>query len=370
MEEYKYEPQQNTAVEYEAASRLSEIKDRLIKGEKVDGVTVRALLSWFGGARRRGWWLVQAIKAALEDNHLETVPDFNSVYIDYPVEFKLTRTNSRPSREETPDSKLNTSQQNGEQKTEETLSLIDDDPTYRLSRLEAANKSVVSVKPDSSLSEAITLMLHYDYSQLPVMQSARDLKGVISWRSIGQRLYINNTSSKVRELMEHNFQWIPADTSLFKAIPLIIEQDYILVKNKTNEVCGIVTASDLSLQFQESTESFLLVGEIENHIRQILTQLTIQELEKCKEERDTDRVIKTVADLNFGEYLRLCQNPDIWEKLSLKIDRNVFCSHMEEVRLIRNTIMHFDPDGLEEESKVELRNFVRLLQSLRNLGVF
>ena len=249
---------------------------------------------------------------------METVPDFNSVYIDYPVEFKLTTKTPELSVDERPDSKQNTPQQSIEQKTEETLSLIDDDPTYRLSRLEAANKSVVSVKPDSSLSEAITLMLHYDYSQLPVMQSSRDLKGVISWRSIGQRLYINNASSKVRELMEHNFQWVAADTSLFKAIPLIIEQDYILVKNKTNEVCGIVTASDLSLQFQESTESFLLVGEIENHIRQILTQLTIQELEKCKDERDTDRVIKTVADLNFGEYLRLCQKSRSLGKISLK----------------------------------------------------
>ena len=32
--------------------------------------------------------------------------------------------------------------------------------------------------------------------------------------------------------------------------------------------------------------------------------------------------------------------------------------------------MHFDPDGLEAESIEVLRNFVRLLQTLRNLNAF
>ena len=80
--------------------------------------------------------------------------------------------------------------------------------------------------------------------------------------------------------------------------------------------------------------------------------------------------IESVANLNFGEYIRLCQNPDIWEKLSLVIDRKTFCYHLDTIREIRNNIMHFDHDGLEFESLEKLRNFVRLLQTLRNLNVF
>jgi hypothetical protein len=71
--------------------------------------------------------------------------------------------------------------------------------------------------------------------------------------------------------MEPNFQLISSDTSLFKALPLIIEHDYVLVRNNANEITGIATASDLSLQFKQLTEPFLLVAEIENHLRQILT---------------------------------------------------------------------------------------------------
>lgn len=77
------------------------------------------------------------------------------------------------------------------------------------------------------------------------------------------------------------------------------------------------------------------------------------------------RVIEKVADLTFGEYLRLCQNPETWKKLFLAIERKIFCDFLEKIREIRNNIMHFDHDGLELENIETLRNFVRLLQTLR-----
>ena len=326
---------------------------------------MRTFLSWFWGSQRRGWWVVENIRKALVDQGLETFPDFNSAYIDSPIEFRKTISKESPQKTELPERQP---ENIVEKNIDELLNV--DDPTYRISRLEAANKELISVKPDSELSEAITLMITNDFSQLPVMQTKRDLKGVISWRSIGQKLSVGKTTTKVRELMEPNFQLISSETSLFKALPLIIEHDYVLVKNKINEICGIVTASDLSLQFKQLTEPFLLVAEIENHIRQILIKLGKVDLEGGKDERDTERVINGVVDLTFGGYLRLCQNPDIWAKLKLAIDRYAFCLQLEKIRDIRNNIMHFDPDGLEIESVEILRNFVRLLQTLRNLGAF
>ena len=41
------------------------------------------------------------------------------------------------------------------------------------------------MKLDESINLAVTLMLKNDYSQLPIMHSERDLKGIISWSSIG-----------------------------------------------------------------------------------------------------------------------------------------------------------------------------------------
>lgn len=350
--------------------KLKEIKKRLDKGESVDKISVRTFISWFWGSQRRGWWVVYSIRKALEEMHLETYPDFNSVYIDALIEFRqLPPLQKKKASIESEDETDKQPENIADKSIDEVLNI--DDPTFRLSRLEAANKDLVFVKPDSELSEAITLMMTYDFSQLPVMQQPRkDLKGVISWRSIGQKLAVGKNSTKVRNLMEPNFQLINEETSLFKALPVIIEHDYVLVKNKSNEICGIVTASDLSLQFKQLTEPFLLVAEIENHLRQILIKLEKDDLENAKDERDTERCIETVADLTFGEYLRLYQNPEVWAKLSLSIDRKTFCNTLEKIREIRNSIMHFDPDGLEISSIEVLRNFVRLLQTLRNLDVF
>ncbi len=63
-----------------------------------------------------------------------------------------------------------------------------------------------------------------------------------------------------------------------------------------------------------------LAVTIENHLRQILLKLSVEELASGKDERDTERVITSVADLTFGEYLRLCQNPTCWSKFSISVD--------------------------------------------------
>lgn len=347
---------------------LKEVKKTLERGIKIEPISVRIFLSWFFNSQRRGWYVVKTIREALADQGLETFPDFHSAYIDSPIEFRKVNLGSNENSNKTENS-LERQPQNLTEKTSDELLNIND-PTYRISKLAAANKDLVSVKPDSELSEAVTLMMTHDFSQLPVMQTKRDLKGAISWRSIGQKLSVGKVTTKVRELMEPNFHLISSDTSLFKALPLIIEHDYVIVKNKSNEICGIVTASDLSLQFKQLTEPFLLVAEIENHLRQILIKLNKDDLEKGKDQRDIARIVNTVADLTFGEYLRIFQNPDLWTKLQLSINRSTFCCHLEKIRLIRNNIMHFDPDGLEIESIGILRDFVRLLQTLRNLNAF
>jgi len=349
--------------------KLEEIKQLLEKGEKPTSVTVRTFLEWFG-AYRRGWWVVKEINEMLDYYGIETVPYFDAVYIDSLIDFKK-KTPAPIEGDATTSSSTTTTTT----KPPENLSLTDseeifnyNDPTYRIAKLEAANKNLVFVKPDCELSEAVTKMITYDYSQLPVMQQPkRDLKGVISWRSIGTKLSVGITTTKVRDLMEANFQLISSDTSLFKALPTIIEHDYVLVENSSKEICGIVTASDLSLQFKQLTEPFLLVSEIENHIRYLLSKLPKEVIENAKDEKDTERVINSVADLTVGEYLRLFQNQTIWSKLSMQIDRRTFCEYLEKVRDIRNNIMHFDPDGLDEESIETLRRFARLLQTLRGI---
>ena len=76
-----------------------------------------------------------------------------------------------------------------------------------------------------------------------------------------------------------------------------------------------------------------------------------------------------MSDLTFGEYRRLLEKPSNWEKLSLAIDRKEFIGRLEEVRRIRNDVMHFDPDGIPETDLEVLRKFVTFLRRLATMQV-
>ncbi len=242
------------------------------------------------------------------------------------------------------------------------------DPTYRVSKLAAANKKPVAVPPDASLSKVITLMLANDFSQLPVMTSERDVKGIVSWVGIGSRLALNRPVNTAREAMEPHAE-ISSDASLFSVISLIVAHQYVLVRAADQRIVGIVTTSDVSLQFQELAEPFLLLGEIENHIRRIIApRFSPGELCAAQHTADGDRNVDSASDLTFGEYKRLLEEPSRWNRLQVNIDRSEFIRLLDRVRSIRNDVMHFDPDSIPEEDLEILREFAGFLRSLQRIG--
>ena len=243
------------------------------------------------------------------------------------------------------------------------------DPIYRIIRLAASTRKPLAVSPETRLEEAITHMLTNDFSQLPVMTRERDVKGIITWASIGSRLAMGKNLSVAREFMEQHHE-IRSDASLISAIGIIAEQQYVLVRGHDQKITGIVTASDLSLQFQQMAEPFLLLGEIENHLRQVISQrFTPTELKSAKDPTDAKREVTSVADLTYGEYKRLLENPERWGKLNITVDRKTCLEKFENVRRIRNEVMHFDPDGIPEKDLQAIREFARFLQRVQIINI-
>ncbi len=149
----------------------------------------------------------------------------------------------------------------------------------------------------------------------------------------------------------------------------IIANQYVLIRNKENIICGIVTTSDISQQFRQLGEPFLLIGEIENYVRiMLLDKYTIDEIRAVCESSVQESRIERISDLTLGEYIRLIENPTNWEKLSLPVDREVFINKLDDIRQIRNDVMHFDPDGISEQELEKLRDLVRLMQNLARAG--
>jgi hypothetical protein len=207
-----------------------------------------------------------------------------------------------------------------------------------------------------------------DFSQLPVMSGERRVNGLISVSLIAKRSALGARCESVQDCLEPA-QIVRGDTFLFNAINDIINRECVLVQGADGKITGIVTTSDLSLEFRQLAEPFLLLGEIEQHIRVLIERgdFKADELGECRDEKDTARIVSKVSDLTFGECLRLLENPARWQRLQLQLDRAAFVNPLLHIRNIRNDIMHFDPDPLGEPDLLLLRNSVAFLQNLRQI---
>jgi hypothetical protein len=156
--------------------------------------------------------------------------------------------------------------------------------------------------------------------------------------------------------------------SLFDAIPRIVQHQYVLIRGSDKRITGIVTATDLSQQFQQLAEPFLLLGEIENHVRRLIgNNFSPEELQSVA--RHSERVNNHADDLTFGDYVRLLEKERRWKKINLAVDRQEFCTRLDKVREIRNDVMHFDPGGILPKDLEHLRCFENFLQRLRTIGI-
>ena len=330
--------------------RLSEISQQLSDGKTPPAVTARTFINWFG-AQRRTSWNVYFIRSRLKAFQLLTSPDFEYTYLDADIAF------------------FQDAQESDLEQEDRLVTGVYDDPTYRIGKLASANNPPVSVAPDDTISKAVTLMIAHDYSQLPVMTSTRDVKGIVNWTGLGSRLALGMECNYVRECMIPHKE-ISSDTYIFTAVEAIATDQYVLIRNSENVISGIVTTSDISLQFRQLGEPFLLLGEIENYIRRMISnKFNKEELIAVCDPSDSGRNVESVSDLTFGGYHRLLENPNNWNKLSISIDREVFIKNLEEIRLIRNDVMHFDPDGIADEDLSKLRIFVNLMQTIARVGV-
>jgi len=318
------------------ASRMQDDKQNraAIRAEKL---TVREFLAKFGRARRRDG-VVREIRHKLEEHNLRTSPDFEFAYIDNSISIELDDDDTADGVEEEPAS-----------------------PTVHVDSLQAAHNKPASVSPSDTVVLAITIMRIKGFSQLPVMTNERDVKGVISWRSIGMAYSNGGTPERVEDCMEQANE-IGVEAMFEDAARAVWKHDYALVRGEHKKITGILTAADLALQFEELAHPFLQIGEIEYHLRNLVRdKFTVDELTAvAKGEKD----VRGPGDLTFGDYCQLFGREDLWGKLGLNIDRREFIRHLEEVRIIRNDVMHFSPDGIEPEDVGQLTELLEFLRQL------
>ncbi|WP_437763631.1 CBS domain-containing protein [Sorangium sp. So ce281] len=349
---------------------LEAVAELVRQGEEPE-ITGRQLLSWFGAARR-GARVVARIDGELLRLGLMTEPDFKDVWVDVAIRVRPVSAQATDSEGENPaeartadhpaDPPAATTSSASPSGQSEVKSTGASDPIPRIGGLPAASKPIVSVRPGTSLNEAMTLMMLRDFSQLPVLQSERECKGAISWQSIATATALGEKCETVNDCMSAAEE-VSYDVGLLDTIPKIAAAGFVLVRGPDRTFQGIVTVADLSLQFRTLTEPFLLLGQIENMLRILIARsFDPGELQQAKNPADTSRVINSVSDLNFGEYVALLEPTKSWPKLEVRFDRGPFLADLRKIHELRNDVMHFDPDQLGDAEMALLRNFAVFLE--------
>jgi len=338
---YKNKPHMN-----KLEATFQEIK----KSKKKHRISTRQIISEYG-VSRRGWRVVNNVNSLLEKFELEMEPNFETANF-----YGFVEVFCKP-----------TIQVNGDLKKPkyiDTIPRLNIIKSSDLNNSESKENGLISVKKETALTEVVTLMIQHKFSQLPILLSQREVFGLISWKSIGTALALGKKCEFAKDCCE-SVEVLNYDEPLFKAVKIILEKEVVLVKDYKKDISGIVTATDIGEQFLILSEPFLLIEQIENLIRRILDdKLTFDDINKVLDVDKYNKEIKHLSDLSFGHYVRIIENEKLFKKLEIMVDRVIMQKMLTEVNIIRNEVMHFNPEEMENSDLTKLRQTLDFLQAI------
>ncbi|WP_405954875.1 CBS domain-containing protein [Streptomyces phaeochromogenes] len=233
---------------------------------------------------------------------------------------------------------------------------------YRVSNLDSANRMPESVNVGDSLGTAMTVMVLRGYSQLPVLDADGRLRGVVSWESIGRA----RMADPGADLRAATVRGQEADRSddLLDWIGSVQQSGYVLVRDHDHKICGLITASDLTVQFGTRVRPFVLVEEIEQRLRRVVDRCIPLDRIRAVVPRGRASRVNSAANLTFGVYGHLLRVPENWAALGWAIDQQHFLAALEECRNFRNGLMHFSPDPITDDQLLPAQGLLELLRSV------
>jgi hypothetical protein len=259
------------------------------------------------------------------------------------------------------------------------------------------NQRLETIPADDSTANALERLADSDFSQLPVVDIRGRVEGVFSWQSFGRRmselhgLHIDFAGWAVRDTDLERPRFIAADSYIdtaadWKAI------DYALVGDP-DHVLGILTLADIWGRLNDFAESFVLIAEIEQDIRDTFRELfpgtelrevmaalsdasgepealaarTLDEvlrneaiagidpgvakqlqiargqMLKLAKQRSRSRLVETLEDFSFGQYREVVFNSVHWERFRVVFcqTREIVMADFEQVNILRNDVFHF-----------------------------
>lgn len=305
-------------------------------------VEIRTLIGYWGN-KGRGKVSVATINSDLAKMGLRTNPPFDSGPLDSLVTIQGLNGEKPTAVEDQPEDHLL------------TLSRIPS-ASFALRTPDHESDNSGFVRRDSSVADAVTVMLRNDFSQLPVIESEarREIVGVFTWESYAQARLRGDNPTHVGSAT------IPASavdlhSDLFASVGPIADHGYVLVTYR-GLLSGIVTASDLTREFEKLTLPFLAVGRCEQELKRVARVKLSDAVAESKR--------NSVDEFMFGELQQLFKNH--WPALGWSLSLTQFDGWLDTTRKLRNSIAHFDNQDQDLSGDLEVVH--RLTRWLRMIA--
>ncbi|TWG07861.1 hypothetical protein FHU35_11480 [Saccharopolyspora dendranthemae] len=329
--------------------RLREAREHADHGEP-ERVSVRELLLLWGIGQRGDQ--VGQIEADLANHGLTTSPSFRAVTLDTVVSL-IT-----PPEEVVEE----TSGIEGVRVVDDEEDDVDLEIHFTVGNLSPLI-GVGFVNPNESLDAAITSLTLNNYSQLAVLSGARNLRGAVTWRSIVNAFH-RKAEPNLTDAIDADVESVPYYRDLFDVLPELQRKEFVFVWDETKAVKGIVTTSDVVRFFGEVSAPILQVGELDRTLRWILrTAFDIETVAQV-----CGRDITSFERLTMGDYKRVMENKAMWERLQWRLDRATVIARLDEIRDLRNKLLHFHSDPVPADAAAKFRNFTTMLRQHRGRG--
>ncbi|SDZ44785.1 hypothetical protein SAMN05421684_5146 [Asanoa ishikariensis] len=316
-------------------------------------VTVRELITLWDLTDRDRAASAQ-VEADLANHNLTTAPDFRAVGLDSTV--RLLQLPERRVEE------ISAAPDEAETKVAGAIDEESVDIGLTLGNLLSEDLRLAWVPPTASFEEVITMLQINDYSQVAVLANQYTLHGAISWKSIAEAKHLN-ADATISDAV-HPAQVFDYDRRLLDVLATLQENEFIFVRDFDRKISGIVTAADVVRKYDDTAIPFFLIGEVDQELRQLIVNTFDEDTVRgaCN---SAGIGFKSLETMTVGQYQAVLASPDCWQQLGWPLHRAQFVKRLDEIRQVRNNVMHFNPDPPKPIDVAKLRNFLRLIRRYR-----
>lgn len=194
-------------------------------------------------------------------------------------------------------------------------------------------------------------MAEHEINQLPVTDGGR-VTGLFTWRSFATRIAdvggmkIAPSAVQVRDCLE-SVEFIDPDEHIDVEVNWE-HRDHVLV-GRPDEVLGVLTRWDVMGRLRGFAEAFVLVYEIEQDLREVITIAVEEEVLQAAigalyvDQERRGRPVTGLEDFTFRQYRDLVCSRSNWSHFQAAFDtrRDLLDADFVQINDLRNVIFHF-----------------------------